>query len=122
MIVIGRRLAIGRRLVLNESELIEKFIAGGTGNGGQALNKTSNTVQLTHIPTGLVVKCKHTRYLERNREIARQILADRVEHHLDPLNSRISRMEETIRRKKIRMHQRSRKKHSTVARVSSAKQ
>ena len=40
---------------LNEDELEENFIKG-SGPGGQSVNKTSNCVQLKHLPTGFVVK------------------------------------------------------------------
>ena len=40
---------------LHESELEESFIKG-SGPGGQSVNKTSNCVQLKHLPTGIVVK------------------------------------------------------------------
>lgn len=46
----------------------------GSGPGGQKINKTSNCVQLRHIPTGLSVKCQETRSREENRRIARRIL------------------------------------------------
>lgn len=38
---------------INESDLTEKFVRG-TGPGGSAVNKNSNCVVLTHIPTGIV--------------------------------------------------------------------
>ena len=40
---------------LNEEELEENFIKG-SGPGGQSVQKTSNCVQLKHIPTGIVVR------------------------------------------------------------------
>lgn len=36
---------------INEFDLTEKFVRG-TGPGGSAVNKNSNCVVLTHIPTG----------------------------------------------------------------------
>ena len=44
-------------IVLNDSDLEETFITGW-GPGGQAINKTANCVRLTHIPTGISVKCQ----------------------------------------------------------------
>ena len=47
---------------LNENDIEESFIKG-SGPGGQSVNKTSNCVQLKHLPTGIVVKvvavCSH---------------------------------------------------------------
>lgn len=37
---------------LLETDLKEKFVRG-SGPGGQSVNKTSNCVFLTHIPTGI---------------------------------------------------------------------
>lgn len=62
-----------------ESDIIEKFIKGGTGKGGQKINKTNSKVQLTHIPTGIVVTSQATRSREQNRDKAREILAMKIE-------------------------------------------
>ncbi|CAG8831835.1 13759_t:CDS:1, partial [Racocetra persica] len=42
------------KIVLNEKDLIESFVKG-SGNGGQKINKTSNCVDLRHVPTGVRV-------------------------------------------------------------------
>lgn len=42
-------------VILDESDLEEKFIKG-FGPGGQSVNKSSNCVQLKHLPTGIIVK------------------------------------------------------------------
>ena len=42
-------------VVLCESDLEEKFVRG-FGKGGQKVNKTSNCVELKHLPTGISVK------------------------------------------------------------------
>ena len=41
--------------MLCESDLEEKFVRG-FGKGGQKVNKTSNCVELKHLPTGISVK------------------------------------------------------------------
>lgn len=53
--------------------------ARGSGPGGQAVSKTSNAVILKHKPTGIVVKCHQTRSLGQNREIAREILTNKLD-------------------------------------------
>ena len=65
-------------LGLFEEDLEEQFIAGG-GPGGQKINKTSNCVRLTHIPSGLSVTCQESRSRDRNRELARERLCEILE-------------------------------------------
>ena len=63
---------------LNPEDLEEDFVRG-SGPGGQAVNKTSNAVILKHKPSGLIVKCHQTRSLARNRELAREILTQKLD-------------------------------------------
>ena len=46
-----------KHIIVCESELEEKFVRG-FGKGGQKVNKTSNCVELKHLPTGITVKVK----------------------------------------------------------------
>jgi len=71
---------------LIESELEESF-THGSGPGGQSVNKTTNCVNLKHIPTGVLVKCHETRSLERNRERARVRLQERLDWFYNKENS-----------------------------------
>lgn len=73
---------------INELEITEVFLAGGSGPGGQKINKTCSKVQLKHLPSGLIVECQATRSREQNRKKAREILALKVQHFYDPDNSR----------------------------------
>lgn len=66
------------RLHLREEDLEEVFIRG-TGAGGQKINKTSSTVVLRHVPTGLEVRCQRERSQSQNRLLARLELCDRLE-------------------------------------------
>lgn len=66
------------RLTILESDILESFLKG-SGPGGQKINKTASAVQLKHLPTGIVVKCQHTRSRSQNRKMARRLLAERVE-------------------------------------------
>ena len=71
--------------VIDESisvEVLEKDIQVDTmrasGAGGQHVNKTSSAVRMTHIPTGIVVKCQSDRSQHRNRAMALQMLKARI--------------------------------------------
>jgi len=66
------------RLGVSERDLDERFARSG-GHGGQNVNKVSTCVLLTHLPTGLTVRVETERTQARNREIARDRLADRLE-------------------------------------------
>jgi peptide chain release factor 1 len=50
----------------------------GTGSGGQKRNKTASTVQLTHRPTGVQVRCETSRSQQHNRATALAILRARL--------------------------------------------
>ena len=72
--------------LLKPEDLEEKFTLG-SGPGGQAVNRTANAVFLKHLPTGLWVKCHQTRSIEKNRKIARELLATRLDNHINGENS-----------------------------------
>lgn len=69
------------KLGIREEELEESFIRG-TGAGGQKINKTSSTVVLVHVPTGIEVRCQRERSQSVNRLVARIELCDKLEAKL----------------------------------------
>jgi peptide chain release factor len=69
------------KLGIREEDLEESFIRG-TGAGGQKINKTSSTVVLVHVPTGIEVRCQRERSQSLNRIVARAELCDKLEAKL----------------------------------------
>lgn len=69
--------ALMDELGVREDDLAEKFIRG-TGHGGQKINKTSSTVYLKHLPTGVEIKCQAGRSQSVNRYTARLELCARL--------------------------------------------
>ncbi|MCR4336669.1 MAG: peptide chain release factor-like protein [Candidatus Omnitrophica bacterium] len=66
-----------RRAQIFEEDIDERFIRS-MGQGGQNVNKVATCVQLTHRPTGLMVKCQQERSQAMNRLFARQLLLEKI--------------------------------------------
>ncbi|KKP38463.1 MAG: hypothetical protein UR28_C0016G0016 [Candidatus Peregrinibacteria bacterium GW2011_GWF2_33_10] len=67
-----------QELYIQNNDIIEQFIHG-SGHGGQKINKTSSTVYLKHLPTGIEIKCQAFRERGKNRIQAYKLLIDKIE-------------------------------------------
>ncbi len=100
-------------LGLKESDLQEKFILG-SGRGGQNLQKTHSTVQLTHIESGIQVRVGQSRQREENRWLARRLLCEKLFENLHPEKSPKNLKREKIRKQKKKSQKRSLQKHQLI--------
>mmetsp|Transcript_40675 Transcript_40675/g.66258 ORF Transcript_40675/g.66258 Transcript_40675/m.66258 type:complete len:191 (-) Transcript_40675:35-607(-) len=103
----------GKKTIMKDEDVSEQFTKGW-GKGGQKINKVMNAVALTHIPTGIQVKCQKTRSLEANRGIARELLRLKVDQYLNGTESKLSKKAERIRKNKNNKYRKAKKKAEQV--------
>jgi peptide chain release factor 1 len=69
-------------IVIDPADVREDVSRSG-GPGGQGVNKIESAVQLTHLPTNIVVRMREERSQHKNREKAWRLLRSRVFDHFD---------------------------------------
>ncbi|KAJ0391868.1 hypothetical protein ATCC90586_011957 [Pythium insidiosum] len=105
----------GKRPVELRAEDLEESFVKGWGKGGQKINKVRNCVLLKHVPTGLHVRCQETRSLDGNRRIARKLLLQKLDDHVNGALSKRNQKIEKLRKKKANRRSKSKQKYSALA-------
>jgi len=82
---------------INPSELEFEYMKS-SGPGGQYVNKRMTAVRVTHLPTGISVKCQTERSLAQNKEKALELLLARLNQLMEQEKEREL---EKLRGKKI---------------------
>lgn len=93
-----------------QPEDIEEFFTKGTGPGGQKKNKTSSCVELTHHPTGIIVRMQRHREQSANRLSAYKLLIMKIEEHIKGKKSERAQKAFKIRKQKARRSRKSKEK------------
>jgi protein subunit release factor B len=86
-------------LGVQSDEVEEQFIRGA-GAGGQKINKTSSTVRLKHLPSGVEVRCQRERNQSVNRLLAWVELAEKLEGRRRDSTNQARGARELVRRQK----------------------
>lgn len=102
-------LALAEDLRVRPEEVEEQFVRG-SGKGGQKINKTSSTVHLKHLPTGIEVRMQKHREQSKNRLSAWKLLILKIEELKKAKKSKLAEASFKIRKQKKRRSRKAKEK------------
>lgn len=91
-------------------EDIDEFFTRGSGHGGQKINKTASCVELTHRPTGTVVRVQRFREQHLNRVAAYKLLIAKLEEQIKGIESKRQQEIFKVRKQKQRRSRKAKEK------------
>ena len=91
-------------------EDIDEFFTRGSGHGGQKINKTASCVELTHRPTGTIVRVQRFREQHLNRIEAYRLLIAKLEEQIKGAESRRRQEIFKVRKQKQRRSRKAKEK------------
>lgn len=97
------------KLRILPEDIVEKFVRG-SGSGGQKINKTSSTVWIKHLPTGIEAKVQRHRERDRNRKSAYKLLINKMEEKVMGKKSEIAMKVFKLRKQKQKRTKRAKEK------------
>lgn len=98
-----------RELEVKPEDIVEYFVRG-SGKGGQKVNKTSSTVVLRHLPTGMEVRCQKHREQSKNRLSAYKLLILKIEERVRGRQSELARRVFKLKKQKQKRSKRAKEK------------
>lgn len=102
-------LKLAAELSIKPEDIEEHFTKGG-GPGGQKINKTSSCVELTHIPSGTIVRMQKHREQSLNRISAYKLLIDKIEEQVKGEESKRAKRIFKLRKQKQRRSRKAKEK------------
>jgi protein subunit release factor B len=105
----GKYAELAKELRIFPEDISEAFTRG-TGPGGQKINKTSICVELTHVPTGTVVRVQKHRQQSANRLSAYKLLISKIEEQKKGKESAKAKRIFKLRKQKVRRSKRAKEK------------
>ncbi|MDD5041381.1 MAG: peptide chain release factor-like protein [Candidatus Peribacteraceae bacterium] len=91
-------------------EDIDEFFTRGSGHGGQKINKTASCVELTHRPSGIVVRVQRFREQHLNRIAAYKLLIEKLEEQIKGKESKRQQEIFKVRKQKQRRSRKAKEK------------
>lgn len=98
-----------QQLGVKADDIVESFVRG-SGAGGQKINKTSSTVVLKHLPTGIEVRCQKYREQSNNRLSAYKLLILKIEEKIRGDQSTLAKKIFKLRKQKQKRSKRAKEK------------